>query len=238
MKKVFPLFLAALCLGLMGIGPPHFPGDGYPNPDAFSVSGHGPALSYTDKGDGTFTDNVTKFMWEKKDSPGGGLSVCPGGPTCDNPHDVDNLYTWTGTVNGVDPDGTVFTVFLHALNKTCEGEGEFECDRNNDCALGEKCGFAGHRDWCLPHLKKLLSLVDYSQPLTDGVDVFLPPGLAVHPSLPGDTSPRRYWTATTFPAEFILPGFRDVRYVEFAQGSVNYTLKGEKHSVRAVRPCT
>jgi len=33
-----------------------FPGDGYPNPDAFGLSGHGPALSYTNNGDGTFTD--------------------------------------------------------------------------------------------------------------------------------------------------------------------------------------
>src|SRR3990170_6071340 len=48
-----------------------FPGDGYPNPDAFGVSGHGPALSYTDNGNGTFTDNRTGCMWEIKDNSGG-----------------------------------------------------------------------------------------------------------------------------------------------------------------------
>src|SRR5262245_11173262 len=41
-----------------------FPGDGYNSPDAIGVSGHGPVLSYTDNGDGTFTDNNTLLMWE------------------------------------------------------------------------------------------------------------------------------------------------------------------------------
>ncbi len=35
-------------------------------PDAFGVSGHGPALDYTDNGDGTATDNLTRFHWEVK----------------------------------------------------------------------------------------------------------------------------------------------------------------------------
>src|SRR3972149_6109065 len=34
-----------------------FPGDGYASTDALGVSGHGPTLSYTDHGDGTFTDD-------------------------------------------------------------------------------------------------------------------------------------------------------------------------------------
>jgi Protein of unknown function (DUF1566) len=48
-----------------------FPGDGV----------DGPALSYTDKGDGTVTDNNTLLMWEVKDTAGG-------------IHDVGNIYTW------------------------------------------------------------------------------------------------------------------------------------------------
>ncbi len=47
-----------------------FPGDGVEN-DPFDLPGHGPALSYTDNEDGTFTDNNTKFMWEIKDQSGG-----------------------------------------------------------------------------------------------------------------------------------------------------------------------
>jgi len=53
----------------------------------------GPALSYHDNGDGTFTDNNTLFMWEKKDTSGG-------------IHDANNTYTWNNA----------FAVFLTTLN--------------------------------------------------------------------------------------------------------------------------
>ena len=56
-----------------------FPGDG---------AGLGPALSYTDNGDGTVTDNNTGFMWEKK--------VTTGSPGClSNPHHMDSTCTWS-----------------------------------------------------------------------------------------------------------------------------------------------
>ena len=61
-----------------------FPGDGV----------DGPALSYTDNGDGTFTDNNTLLMWEMKDTSGG-------------IHDVSNTYTWSNA----------FAVFLATLNE-------------------------------------------------------------------------------------------------------------------------
>src|SRR5262245_21039547 len=72
----------------------------------------GDALSYTDNGDGTITDNNTGLMWEKKDDSGGGI------------HDMDNTYTWCAddmapfavcdSVNGM--DGTIVTTFLAGLN--------------------------------------------------------------------------------------------------------------------------
>jgi hypothetical protein len=43
----------------------------------------GAALSYTDNGDGTITDNNTGLMWEKKDDSGG-------------LHDKNNTYRWSG----------------------------------------------------------------------------------------------------------------------------------------------
>lgn len=64
----------------------------------------GRALSYTDNGDGTITDNVTGLMWEKKDDSGG-------------IHDKDNDYTWSGASYGAGtylPDGTMFS--------TCDAE--------------------------------------------------------------------------------------------------------------------
>ncbi len=53
----------------------------------------GGALSYTDNGDGTITDNNTGLMWEKKSDDG---SI----------HDTDNVYTWADA----------FTTFIAALN--------------------------------------------------------------------------------------------------------------------------
>jgi len=64
----------------------------------------GAALSYTDNGDGTITDNNTGLMWEKKDDSGG-------------IHQFNNRYTF-GTI---DPpytmNGTMVTEFLATLNR-------------------------------------------------------------------------------------------------------------------------
>ena len=55
-----------------------FPGDGV----------DGPALNYTDNGDGTITDNNTLLMWEKKVA-GGGLGTC-----LTDLHGVDSECSW------------------------------------------------------------------------------------------------------------------------------------------------
>jgi hypothetical protein len=63
----------------------------------------GAALSYTDNGDGTITDNNTGLMWEKKDDSGG-------------IHDKDNAYTWGMTDPPYTMNGTMVTTFLATLN--------------------------------------------------------------------------------------------------------------------------
>ncbi|MDA2920750.1 DUF1566 domain-containing protein [Desulfobacterota bacterium AH_259_B03_O07] len=181
MKKVFLLFLVPLCLGLMS-QEACFPGDGYTNPDGFGVSGHGPALSYTNNRDGTFTDNVTNFMWEIKDNNRG-------------VHDVDNTYTWSSS--GTAPDGTLFTVFLAGVNAS---------------ALG------GFSDWCIPHVKVLQSIVDYS---TFNPASFLVPGL---------TAASFYWSATT-DASFPNGAWG----VNFNLGDVDSISKDGSNHARAVR---
>jgi hypothetical protein len=50
----------------------------------------GPALSYHDNGDGTFTDNNTLLMWEKKVA-GGSVGTCD---LSTNLHGVDSTCTW------------------------------------------------------------------------------------------------------------------------------------------------
>jgi len=86
------------CLAEPNVG---FPGDGQEGTPLDYGLDHGPALSYTDHHDGTFTDTTTLLMWETKDSAGG-------------IHDVNTAYTWSGS--GEIADGTLFTVFLATLN--------------------------------------------------------------------------------------------------------------------------
>jgi hypothetical protein len=62
----------------------------------------GTALSYTDNGDGTISDNATGLMWEKKDDSGSGLQ------------DKDQTYTWS--VSGNLMNGAITTTFLAGMN--------------------------------------------------------------------------------------------------------------------------
>lgn len=141
-----------------------FPGDGV----------DGPALSYTDHGDGTVTDNNTLLMWEVKDT-GSGI------------HGVGLTFTWSSS--GSAADGTAFTVFLDTLNNKCDGDETTACTSNADCAgIGNAlCGHAGHRDWRMPNVKELQSIVDYGR---------RHPAIAL--SFPGSTAAGNYWSSTTF----------------------------------------
>jgi Protein of unknown function (DUF1566) len=220
MKKLFLLFLLPLCLGLMGMES-CFPGDGYTDP-SFGTIGHGPALSYTENGNGTFTDDITKFIWEEKTGTPGSSVDCTDATVCADPHNVNNRYTWTDTGDGdsTDPDGTLFTVFIPQLNDACDGDPTITCSSDLDCGTDGPCGFPGHRDWCVPNVKRLQSIVDYSMSNPAS-------------SVPGETAASFYWSSTTFAS-----GTNGAWFVNFGDGDVSLTSKLGSLFARAVRPCS
>lgn len=131
---------------------------------------------------------------------------------CDGPHDSRLRLRWSG-------DGTETTVWdwLDELN----GKGGTP--------------FAGHDDWRLPHVKELVSLVDFGR-----VDPAVDPVLHREVCWSGCTELTsdecsctafgEYWTSTTFsdfPAHAIT--------VDFGSGFVDDRLKTNRHFVRAVR---
>lgn len=85
---------------------------------------------FVDNGDGTVTDNLTKLVWEEKNGADGSINPA-------NQHDVDNEYQWTFTAPPA-AQGSLFTTFLSNLNST---------------------GFAGQRDWRIPTVSELQSLL-------------------------------------------------------------------------------
>ena len=136
----------------------------------------GAALSYTDNGDGTITDNNTELMWEKKDDSGG-------------IHDVDNMYTWCVDVSPLDNDcdnmngmdGTIVTTFLATLNG----------------------GFAGYTDWRIPNVKELQGIVHYGAVAPPWVDAAFHQSATctgctdVTAPACSCTAPNSYWSSTT-----------------------------------------
>jgi hypothetical protein len=175
-----------------------------------------PGPRFTDNSDGTITDTTTGLQWEKKDSkdPEEPVEpiVCPGKPTCANPHDADNRYTWS---SGDAQNGSVFTDFLARLN-------------NGD-------GFAGHTDWRLPTMTELQTLVDFGTwaPAVD--PIFSTPcssGCTVETC--SCTALDFYWSATP-QAD---PGLADFRWaVGFNYGTADFYDKALADGlyVRAVR---
>ncbi len=169
---------------------------------ALLVCPAGAPTRFVDNGDGTICDHETGLMWEQKDGDDGGSDL-------NNPHDVDNAYTWSSMAGSDDPDGTAFTDFLARLN------GEVA-----STAPSEQLG--GHRDWRLPTSAELQGLL--LEPFLCSISpciidqVFAPTAAFFH------------WSSTSSAGG---PG--GARGVGFNGGSLFDSGKGDTLSVRAVR---
>lgn len=156
---------------------------------------------FVNNNDGTVTDTQTGLQWEQKTTAVGS------GSNSEDPHDVDNTYTWntgTPTGNAYSPDGTAFTDFLAKLNG----------------AEGGAC-FADKCDWRIPIKTELLSLLLASFPC--GTSPCIDP-------IFGPTRPSYYWAATTFQFDPY-----DAWLVNFEHGEDTISYKVLAFYVRAVR---
>lgn len=120
---------------------------------------------YEVNGDGTITDYDLGLEWEQKTADG---SV----------HDEGNAYDWSPTLG--QPDGTVFTDFLGALNNATSTDGT----TSSGC-------FANHCDWRLPSIVELQSIVDAGAPACGNR------GVCIDQTVFGPTILSFYWSATT-----------------------------------------
>lgn len=165
-------------------------------------------LRYTDNSDGSVTDNLSGLVWEKKVS-------LDNTPNPADPHDADNVYTWSTQDN--EEDGTVFTTFLPALN----GGG----------------GFAGANGWRLPTLAELHTITLDFACMGEGWGSTCQCGSTpcVDPALDAaNTTSSSYWSSTSY-----LPFFPGVAawtpQFSTVDHALTYAPKTTVSFVRAVR---
>ena len=158
-------------------------------------------------------------MWEKKVALNNSSVNCVSVALCPNPHDADNLYTWSAGTTTF--DGTVNTVFLAQLNDVAGG--------------GADC-FANHCDWRLPTREELQAIVDYDHKTVPPVDVAFH-DTACGPSCTDEGDPTcsctvsaSYWSSAT-----VALGTGNAWFVSFLNGSVAFGNKPNVSYARGVR---
>lgn len=156
----------------------------------------GTSCRFVDNGDFTISDLDTGLMWEMKTEDFG-------------LRDYRNTFSWSST--GTEPDGTLFTQFVPALNDCVSPNGE-----------AMTSGFAGYCDWRVPTVAELTSI------LTTGCTT----GPCIDPVF-GPTANTMTYTATRLAA---APGWHwNVSFFPPGFPAAFTTLAGSFNPVRAVR---
>jgi hypothetical protein len=148
---------------------------------------------FTDLKNGIIEDKMTGLQWEKKNDDKG-------------IHNLDNVYTWSAA----------FKNHVKTLNHTCENNRMRSCKSDVDCDDGD-CGFSGHRDWRVPNIRELMSIVNFAMPINREGESPIPRLYDIFEA--NRRSPFTYWSSTTGDTT------DKAYFIDFGNGNVGSIIK-------------
>ncbi|OQX04354.1 MAG: hypothetical protein BWK73_36500, partial [Thiothrix lacustris] len=182
--------------------------DGHAGFSYTKIDSSGRALPATATEWSCVKDNVTGLIWEIKTKDRG-------------LHHKDWSYSW------YDPDST-----KNAGNAGFQDGGDCSgsrCDTSGYVAAVNAVGWCGAKDWRMPDIKELISLLawDNNYPALN-TDYF--------PDNESDGSYRRHWSETPSASDLYVDGFRLKRYMGFIySGDMGEAVVDARFKVRLVR---